>query len=124
MHPLGIAYGLGAGFLVLGLFAIVGWLLLAVAGVDDAGTAAVIAGAPLGAVAGGWVAGRTAVRSIFHGGLTGVLYAAGITFLSILDGSPATILTLGGFIIGGVLLGGFGGWLAERRRLSRATDSS
>ena len=124
MHPLGIAYGLGAAFLVLGLFAIVGWLLLAVSGVDDAGTVAVVVGAPLGAVAGGWVAGRTAVRSIFHGGLTGVLYAAGITFLSILDGSPATALTFGGFIAGGVLLGGFGGWLAERRRLSRNTASS
>ena len=78
----------------------------------------------LGAVTGGWVAGRTAVRSVFHGALTGVLYAGGITVLSILDGSPATLGTLLGFIVGGVALGGLGGWFAERRRLSRQGDAS
>lgn len=115
-HPLGVAIGLGASFLALGIITLLGWALLAVLGVEDPATTAIVAGAPVGAVAGGWLAGRTAVRAVFHGALTGVVYAGLVILLSVLDGSPAAATTMVGFLVGGGLLGAVGGWWALRRR--------
>lgn len=120
LHPLGIAIGVGAAFLALGIVTLVGWGVLALFGVEDAATAAIVAGAPVGAVAGGWLAGRTAIRAVFHGALTGVLFAGLVILLSVLDGSPAGAGTMIGFLVGGGALGALGGWLVERRRARMA----
>ena len=114
LHPLGIGLGLGLGFLAMGVVTIVGWAALAVLGVDDAATTAVVAGAPVGLVAGSWLAGRTSVRSTFHGALTGLLFAGLVTILSILDGSPAPFATIAGVMGAGLVLGLVAGWAGGR----------
>ncbi len=124
LHPLGVAIGVGVSFLALGIITLLGWGLLAVLGVEDPATTAIIVGAPVGAVAGGWLAGRTAFRAVFHGALTGVVFAGLVILLSVLDGSPAPAITMVGFLVGGGVLGAVGGWLALRRRGGARTPTS
>lgn len=124
LHPLGVAIGVAASFLALGIITLLGWGLLAVLGVEDPATTAIIAGAPVGAVVGGWLAGRTAFRAVFHGALSGVVFAGLVILLSVLDGSPAPATTMVGFLVGGGALGAVGGWLALRRRGGARTPTS
>ncbi len=114
LHPIGLALGLGMAFLVMGVVTLLGWALLAMLGRPDPATAAAVAGAPLGAIAGGWLAGRVSLRPEFHGALTGVLFAGIVTILSVLDGSPAPAGTMALFLAIGVVLGLIGGWVARR----------
>lgn len=119
LHPIGLALGLGMAFLVMGVVTLFGWALLAVLGRPDPATTAAIVGAPLGVVAGGWLAGKTTLRPEFHGALTGVLFAGIVTVLSVLDGSPASAGTMALFLIIGVVLGLVGGWVARRGKNAR-----
>ena len=119
IHWLGVVYGLATAFLGMALVTLASWLVLALLSVDDPAVVGAVVGAPVGAIVGGFIGGRTAARSVFHGGIVGVLFAGAVTILSVLDGSPATPLTMVGFLITGVVLGGFGGLVAERRRVRR-----
>jgi putative membrane protein (TIGR04086 family) len=116
IHWLGVVYGLATAFLGMALVTLVAWLGLSLLSVDDPAVVGAVVGAPIGAVVGGFIGGRTSVRSVFHGGIVGVLFAGAVTVISVLDGSPASPLTMVGFLAAGAILAGFGGWLAERRR--------
>jgi len=119
IHWLGVVYGLATAFLGMALVTLGGWLVLALVSVDDPAVVAAVIGAPVGALVGGFIGGRTAVRSVFHGAIVGVLFAGAVTIISVLDGSPASLPTMVGFLLAGVVLGGVGGWLAEVRRSRR-----
>ncbi len=116
IHWVGVVYGLATAFLAMALVTLAAWLALALLSVDEPAVVGAVIGAPVGALVGGFIGGRTAVRSVFHGGIVGVLFAGAVTILSVLDGSPASLPTMIGFFAAGALLGGIGGWLAERRR--------
>ena len=115
-----ITLGGAGGFLLAALAALTFWIGLNLGGAgDNAVTGGIVLGVLTGTFCGGFLAGNAHPRSIFHGALTGVLLAGGITLVALGEGSPAPASTRAGFIIGAGVIGGLGGWVAHVRRQRR-----
>lgn len=108
-----------AGALATTVLAFAFWLVLALAGLDDAPLAGLTAAVVIGLGVAGALAGRLApFFHRFHGALAGLALAALVLVVARLGGSPAPtpqVLLLAGL---GILLGGTGGILGGRRRPS------
>lgn len=120
IRVLPILVGGAGGFLLAAFAAILFWAGLRLGGAgEDAVTGGIVLGVVLGTFLGGFLAGNADPRSVFHGALTGVLLAGGITIVSLGEGSPAPALVQAGFVIGAGVIGGLGGWTADLRRQRR-----
>lgn len=119
INLIALSLGGAAGFLSAALVALILWGLFTAVAVSEPVTAAIVGGVVVGLFLGGYVAGRISYRSVFHGSLTSLLAGAAITLLALGEGSPAPPLTMAGFIIGSAIIGGLGGFLADRRRSAR-----
>ncbi|NND83896.1 MAG: hypothetical protein HKN46_01975 [Acidimicrobiia bacterium] len=115
LHLFGVVFGIAAGFLVAALVAVSVWGVQLLLGSGDDPFGAFTVGAVLGAFVAGYAGGRTSLAMVFNGAVAGVLFTGSITLLSVLDGSPAPTTTRALFIVIGLVLGGFGGWVAHRR---------
>ncbi len=113
-----VIIGAAAGFVAAAFSAVGGWLALQALGLDDPTTPAALVGLLVGAIAGGYVAGRMTLRSVFHGALAGVALTGGAALVAISSGGAAPVASLLGLFVGGLLAGGVGGWASTRRRRS------
>lgn len=112
-----VLVGGAGGFLLSAIGAILCWAGLRLAGAgENAVTGGIVLGVILGTFGGGFLAGNADPRSVFHGSLTGILLASGITIVALGEGSPAAVLVQAGFLIGAGVIGGLGGWAADLRR--------
>lgn len=111
-----VILGAALGVVVTAIVAVTTWSIISLIGGEEATTIALLAALPIGIFAGGFVAGRTTLRSLFHGALTGVIMAGGVALYSIGSGGTASIPALVGLILGGLLVGAAGAGVAERRK--------
>lgn len=112
-----LALGVGAGALTASLAALLVSAILTLAGLDAGADLGLVLGVVAGLLTGGWVAGRRAVHSErFHGMVTGLLLAFVVVFIARLGGSPASTPVVIWLAVLSVVLAGFGGWLAGRRK--------
>ncbi|MDH3308114.1 MAG: hypothetical protein OEO77_11430 [Acidimicrobiia bacterium] len=112
--------GAAAGFLSAAFIATAVWAALSsLTAIDDPVTAAVIAGVLPGLAVAGYVTGRMTWRAVFHGGLVGVLAATAVTLMSLAAGSPAPPLVIIAFFGMAMVLGGAGGFVADRLKVRK-----
>lgn len=120
IRVLPVLVGGAGGFLLSAIGAILFWAGLRLAGAgEDAVTGGIVLGVILGTFCGGFLAGNADPRSVFHGSLTGVLLAGGVTIVALGEGSPAPAVVQAGFVLGAGVIGGLGGWAADVRRNRR-----
>lgn len=116
-----VLIGVATGSLVA---SVVGLLLgggLAIAGVETGAEIGLVTGVIFGLAAGGFVAGSRARHSSrFHGAVTGLLMAFLVLVVAVLGGSPASTVSVIWLAILSMIVSGLSGWLAGRRRRSRA----
>jgi hypothetical protein len=95
--------------------ALVIWPVLRLIGSETPTDSSIVLGVLIGTLLGGYVAGRRSPRPLFHGALTGILFAGGIGLASISNGSVAPASTIASFFLLGAALGGAGGWRALKK---------
>lgn len=115
MQWLAIIIGGVASTLFSAFAALIIWPVLRLLGNDFPTANSIVLGVLVGTLLGGYVAGRRSPRPIFHGALTGILFAGGIGLVSISNGSAATTSTISTFFLLGTVLGGVGGWRALKK---------
>lgn len=109
--------GVASGGLVASLLALLVSGALTLAGVDQGAGLGVVIGILFGLGVGGWVAGARARHSSrFHGAVTGLLLAFLVVLIARLGGSPAPTTTVLWMALLSIVVGGFSGWLAGRRK--------
>jgi putative membrane protein (TIGR04086 family) len=116
LRILAIVIGVGIGALSATVLSLLLWLILTVAGMDDAPLAGLTAAILIGLIIGGYAAGRMAiVAHRFHGSVTGLVIAALVLVIARFGGSPAPTGQVLWLSLLAVVLGGAGGALAGRR---------
>ena len=86
-----ILVGGAGGFLSAAIAAVFFWALLLLIGADETAlTGGIVLGVVVGTFVSGFVAGNAHPRAVFHGALTGVALAGGITIVALGEGSPAS----------------------------------
>ncbi len=116
-----VILGLASGGLVASLLGLAIGGGLALMGVEAGPGIGLVVGILSGLVTGGWVAGIRAKHSFrFHGSITGLGLAFVIVIVARLGGSPAPITQVLWLALLSIVLGGFSGWMAGRRK-HRAT---
>lgn len=117
LRILPVMTGVALGGLAATALAFLFWVLLAVAGLDDAPLAGLTAGIVLGFLVCGAAAGRSAPHTHrFHGAVAGLAMATVVFVVALLGGSPAPITQILLLLGLGMVLGGAGGSLGGRRR--------
>lgn len=115
-----VILGVSFGGLTASLIGFALGALLTVAGVDNGADVGLVVGIGLGLGAGGWIAGRRARHSErFHGAVTGLVFAFLFMVIARLGGSPASTISILWLALLAVVISGFFGWAAGRRKLSR-----
>ena len=106
------AGGLAASVVGFGL----SWLLI-VLGIDSGADIGLIIGVVAGLAIGGWLTGARARHSErFHGAVTGLVLAFVIMVIAVLGGSPAPTSSIILLALIAIVIAGFAGWLAGRRK--------
>lgn len=115
-----IVLGVASGGLTASLVGLGVGSLLTVLNLDSGADIGLLTGVALGLAAGGWVAGLKARHSErFHGAVTGLLLAFLLMVIARLGGSPASTIDILWLALLSVLVSGFFGWLAGRRKQAR-----
>jgi hypothetical protein len=115
-----VALGVASGGLAASILALVLGGTLTIIGVEGGADIGLIIGVLLGLATGGWIAGTKAKHSErFHGAVTGLAIAFGIMVIARLGGSPAQTLTVVWLAMLSIVVSGFAGWLAGRRKLTK-----
>ena len=110
------AGGLAASLIGFGLSG-----LLVVIGVDTGPDIGLVVGILFGLATGGWLAGKRARHSErFHGAVTGLAMAFVIMVIAVFGGSPAPTGSILLLALIAVVVAGFTGWLAGRRKMSQS----
>lgn len=110
-----VLVGFGLGVLGIALLAILIWLVLSAAGVDDAAGVATSFGTVGGFLLAGWLAGRRApIRAWFHGALAAMGIALVVVVTARLGGSPAPTGEVLLLALMAIAMGGVSGHLAGR----------
>jgi len=95
--------------------------LLIVIGVDQGPDIGLVVGVLLGLTIGGFVAGAKARHSErFHGAVTGLAFAFVIMTIALFGGSSAPTSEVLLLALISVVVAGFAGWVAGRRKLARS----
>ena len=117
MNIVAIGLGLGAGGLAATVLALALGGLLTVVGVEGGADIGLVAGVVVGLAVAGWVSGHMARHSErFHGAVTGLLLAGLIVFVARIGGSPAPTMSVLWLALVAIVIAGFAGWLAGRRK--------
>jgi len=113
-----VIVGLAVGVVVAAIISVASWTVLNSIEVDDASTVALFIGLAAGLPAAGYAAARSTLRAVFHGALTGLIMAGGVSLYASSSGGTASLPSLVALLGGGLVLGGAGGWFADRRKRS------
>lgn len=112
--------GVAAGALSASLFALLFSSVLTLAGLENGDGIGLVVGIVLGLASGGWVAGSRANHSErFHGMVTGLLLAFVVVAVARLGGSDASTLVVVWQAFLAIVIAGFAGWWAGRRKTSK-----
>lgn len=117
LNPGALLLGVATGGLTASILSLVFGGLLSLLNVSSGAEIGLLLGVVVGLAAGGWVSGRKARHSSrFHGAVTGLALAFILAAIAILGGSPARTTTILWLAAISVLVAGFFGWLAGRRK--------
>ncbi|HEU4895841.1 MAG TPA: TIGR04086 family membrane protein [Acidimicrobiia bacterium] len=109
--------GVAAGALSASLFALLFSSILTLAGLENGDGIGLVVGIVLGLATGGWVAGSRANHSErFHGMVTGLLLAFVVVVVARLGGSDASTLVVVWQAFLAIVISGFAGWWAGRKK--------
>lgn len=109
--------GIAAGGLVASVLALGIGGVLSLAEVENGANIGLVIGVVAGLAIGGWVAGRRSSHSSrFHGAVTGLALASLIMATAKLGGSPAGTTVVIWLAVVSIVISGFTGWLAGRRK--------
>ena len=116
-----VILGVAVGGLAASIIALVLSGALSIIGVESGPDIGLIIGIVLGLAFGGWITGIRARHSErFHGAITGLALAFLIMVIARFGGSPASTWTILWLAVLAIVVSGFSGWLAGRRKLSKS----
>ena len=117
LRLIAVFVGVGIGSLSATVLALLLWVVLAAAGLDDAPLAALTMAVLVGFGVSGFAAGRLSPHTHrFHGAVSGLGLAALVFLIAAFGGSPASLAQILVLLMLGIILGGAGGIMGGRRR--------